>query len=37
MSALKAVAVSVGIELVAGFVIVLVWLLGVWRLGIPMS
>ena len=36
MSALKAVAVSVGIELAAGFVIVLVWLLGVWRLGIPM-
>ena len=36
VSALKAVAVSVGIELAAGFVIVLVWLLGVWRLGIPM-
>jgi hypothetical protein len=26
---------SMGIELAAGFVIVLVWLLGVWQLGIP--
>ena len=33
--ALKAVALSMGIELVAGFTIVLIWLLGVWRLGIP--
>ena len=33
--ALKAVAMSVGIELVAGFLIVLIWLLGVWQLGIP--
>lgn len=33
--ALRAVAMSMGIELVAGFVIVLVWLLGVWQLGIP--
>jgi uncharacterized protein YqgC (DUF456 family) len=36
VSALKAVFVSIGIELVAGFTIVLVWLIGVWRLGIPM-
>jgi len=33
--ALKAVAMSIGIELVAGFLIVLIWLLGVWQLGIP--
>jgi uncharacterized protein len=33
--ALRAVAMSVGIELAAGFAIVLVWLLGVWQLGIP--
>ncbi|MEP6648495.1 MAG: DUF456 domain-containing protein [Lapillicoccus sp.] len=33
--ALKAVAMSIGIELAAGFVIVVVWLLGVWQLGIP--
>ena len=33
--ALRAVAMSIGIELIAGFVIVLVWLLGVWQLGIP--
>ena len=33
--ALKAVALSMGIELIAGFTIVLVWLLGVWWLGIP--
>ena len=26
---------SIGIELVAGFMIVALWLLGVWRLGIP--
>jgi uncharacterized protein YqgC (DUF456 family) len=35
LHALKAVAMSIGIELVAGFLIVLIWLLGVWRLGIP--
>ena len=35
VSALTAVAMSIGIELAAGFVIVLVWLVGVWRLGIP--
>lgn len=33
--ALKAVAMSIGIELVAGFLIVAIWLLGVWQLGIP--
>jgi len=33
--ALKAVMMSVGIELVAGFLIVGLWLAGVWRLGIP--
>jgi uncharacterized protein len=33
--ALKAVAMSMGIELAAGFAIVLIWLTGVWRLGIP--
>ena len=33
--ALKAVMMSIGIELVAGFMIVGLWLLGVWRLGIP--
>jgi uncharacterized protein YqgC (DUF456 family) len=33
--ALKAVMVSIGIELVAGFLIVGIWVLGVWRLGIP--
>jgi uncharacterized protein YqgC (DUF456 family) len=33
--ALKAVAMSIGIELVAGFAIILVWLVGVWRLGVP--
>lgn len=33
--ALTAVATSMGIELAAGFLIVLVWLLGVWQLGIP--
>jgi len=32
--ALRAVALSTGIELAAGFVIVLVWLLGIWQLGI---
>ncbi len=32
--ALKAVAMSMGIELTAGFVIVAVWVVGVWRLGI---
>ena len=32
--ALRAVAMSIGIELVAGFAIVLVWLLGVWQLGV---
>ena len=26
---------SIGIELVAGFVIVALWVVGVWRLGIP--
>ena len=35
LHALKAVAMSIGIELVAGFLIGLIWLLGVWRLGIP--
>ena len=35
LHALKAVAMSIGIELVAGFLIVLIWLLGVWQLGIP--
>jgi hypothetical protein len=34
-SALTAVAMSIGIELAAGFAIVAVWLLGVWQLGIP--
>jgi uncharacterized protein YqgC (DUF456 family) len=33
--ALKAVMMSIGIELVAGFVIVALWVVGVWRLGIP--
>jgi len=33
LHALKAVAMSIGIALVAGFLIVLIWLLGVWRLG----
>jgi hypothetical protein len=33
--ALKAVMMSIGIELVAGFLIVGLWLVGVWRLGIP--
>jgi len=32
--ALRAVALSTGIELAAGFGIVVVWLLGVWQLGI---
>ncbi len=32
--ALRAVAMSIGIELTAGFGIVVVWLLGVWQLGI---
>ena len=31
--ALRAVALSIGIELVAGFAIVLVWVVGLWRLG----
>ncbi len=33
--ALTAVAMSMGIELTAGFVIVAVWVVGVWQLGIP--
>ena len=33
--ALKAVMMSIGIELVAGFLIVGFWVVGVWRLGIP--
>jgi len=33
--ALKAVMMSIGIELVAGFLIVGLWIVGVWRLGIP--
>ncbi len=33
--ALRGVAMSIGIELAAGFGIVVVWLLGVWQLGIP--
>jgi uncharacterized protein YqgC (DUF456 family) len=33
--ALRAVAMSVGIEMAAGFAIVLIWLVGVWQLGIP--
>lgn len=35
LHALKAVMMSIGIELVAGFVIVGLWVVGVWRLGIP--
>ena len=35
--ALKAVALSMGIELAAGFTIVIVWLVGVWQLGVPAS
>ena len=35
--ALKAVAMSMGIELTAGFVIVAVWVVGVWRLGNPLD
>lgn len=31
--ALRAVALSVGLELAAGFAIVLVWVVGLWRLG----
>ena len=31
--ALRAVALSIGIELGAGFAIVLVWVVGLWRLG----